>query len=468
MILPILFLSFLVRIIGLNQSFWLDEAVQAWASSNFSISNLLKVYMPGDFNPPGYHLLIHFWSRLFGTSEIALRMPSVFFGLISVWLIWKIVIIVADNKTANTTALLLAISPLHIFYSQENRMYMLASFAVLLAVWRFLVLVKDQTWKNSSFFGLSLLVLGFSHFLAMFVLPIFFFFGIKKIKRNRLFFPFALLAISYLFYSPLLLKQLKTGVAWKNDFPVWGQTVGAFSLKSAALLPVKFIIGRIGLGNKIVYGAISLVLVVIYWGLVFLSLIKKSKAHFRERKSHIVFISTLLFFPPFLGFLIGFWIPVFSYFRFLFVLPFFYLLISVSLANNQKLIKPFLPVLLLVNLVCSGIYLLNPAFHRENWKEMVEWVQTENKNNSPVIILGQIMKPFEYYDQGATELVIVDNPSSANLNLLDTDQVFLISYSLPIFDPEDKIRTELKNLGYQIKQGESFRKVGIERYQLNN
>ena len=468
MIALILLIALVLRLIALNQSFWLDEAVQVWASSSFSLADFFKLYLPGDFNPPLYHLLLHFWIKLFGTSEVSVRLLPVLLSIISIWLIWKIGLIIAGKKTALVSALLSATSPLFIYYSQENRMYLLSAFSVLFACWRFLALIKNQTWKNSFSFALSLILVGFSHFLAVLVLPVFFFLGLKGIKKGKLFLPFFIFAAAYLIYLPTFLRELETGVALKNSFPIWGKTVGSFGLKSVTLLPVKFIIGRINIANKLVYGFVSLFLVFLYWGAAVLSIVETFKLSRKKQDQNLILIGWLLFFPPLIGFLISFWMPVFSYFRFLFVLPFFYLLIAVYLSNRINLLKTLFPFFVLINLICSTTYLFNRNFHRENWRGAVNWIHAENKESSPVIILGQTSKPFEYYDHKKSDLVIVDNPSSANLDLSvsDSSQVFLVSYSLPIFDPKDRIRGELKDLGYQLEKEKSFRQVNLEIWAL--
>src|SRR3989338_10999322 len=79
-----------LRLISLNQSLWLDEAIEWWAVRSFGLRELLTGYMVGDFNPPGHHVLMWFWVRVFGESEIALRLPSVVFGVGIVWWVYKI------------------------------------------------------------------------------------------------------------------------------------------------------------------------------------------------------------------------------------------------------------------------------------------------------------------------------------------------------------------------------------------
>jgi len=44
-------------------------------------------------------------------------------------------------------------------------------------------------------------------------------------------------------------------------------------------------------------------------------------------------------------------------------------------------------------------------------------------------------------------------------------RINLISYGLPIFDPQNKIRSKLKNLGFKLVWGDSFNSVGIEEWE---
>ncbi len=472
MLLIIIITSLILRLISLNQSFWLDEAVQVW-TTRFSISDLILNYMPGDFNPPLYHFLTHYWARL-GTGEEIVRILPLTFGVLSVFLIYKISEII-DKKNKPfiyLSSFLIATSPLHIYYSQENRMYILACAATLLTTFFHLSFWKKPTLKKAILYSLSITTMGFSHFLTLFTIPVFFIFDLinsKKEKKMRTtsiwLLPYILLLISYLIYSPLFIKQLQTGMEWTKQFPAWGKTVGNFSLKAAALLPVKFIIGRISIDNKLLYGAVSIVLTVLYWGLTSLAIIKNTA---RKKKNIIYLISLLLFVPPLAGFLISFAIPVFSYFRFLFCLPFFYLLISWQVSKSKKFFKPIAVALIIINLACSGMYLANSQFHREDWRGMVSWLQQRNSQyNGPVLISSQISKPFDHYNKNNMSTIYINNFSDIEkIKPILKQTIYLVSYGLPIFDPEDKIRTELKNNNFKMTKGESFRKVGVEEWRI--
>jgi len=53
-------LAFFLRLVRVNDSFWLDEAAQALESLRPLKEQLQIAY---DFQPPLYHLLVHFISR---------------------------------------------------------------------------------------------------------------------------------------------------------------------------------------------------------------------------------------------------------------------------------------------------------------------------------------------------------------------------------------------------------------------
>jgi len=465
--LSIIILAFVLRLISLNQSFWLDEAVQIWASS-IPLEEFFSKYAPGDFNPPLYYLLMNPWLKFFGSLETTARMLSVILGMGCVWLIWRVGKEIEKGKNSHfgiIAALLLATSPLHIYYSQEARMYVLACFGFLLSIWRFLEFWKEMTLRNGLWLAIPFLLMGFSHHLTLLSLPIFLGWGVWRLKKRSarkseyVFFliPFLLFFLGYLFYLPLFVRQLRLGSAIKTQFPGWGKIIGGASLKAAILLPIKFVIGRISIDNKLVYGLTAAVLVLVYWGTAIIGVINAF-----QLKTKIFLLGLLLFVPPGLGFLISFWLPIFSYFRFFFILPLFYLLIAIGLEKQKKFL---VGILIIINLVCSGVYLLNSKFHRENWRGMAEWLHQKNKNyGAPVLVLDQVAKPFEYYDKGMSSIIYLSEASTTSLGKVDEPIIYLISYGLPIFDPEDKIRSRLRELSYEVKKGESFRKVGIEKW----
>ena len=90
MIILILLLGLGLRVINLNQSLWLDEAIEILGVGENSFVTLLTTYSIGDFHPPLYHYILKVWDSIFGHSEIASRLPSAMFGVATVFFVYKI------------------------------------------------------------------------------------------------------------------------------------------------------------------------------------------------------------------------------------------------------------------------------------------------------------------------------------------------------------------------------------------
>ena len=139
MLYLIIFVSLFLRLINLNQSLWLDEAINLNNVRALGFGDLVLKYSLSDFHPPLYHVILKANTLLIGSSELAARLPSVILGVLSVYITYLIGKKLYDKKTALIGAVLLATAPLHIYYSQEARMYMLAAFWATLSVYFFAI-----------------------------------------------------------------------------------------------------------------------------------------------------------------------------------------------------------------------------------------------------------------------------------------------------------------------------------------
>ncbi len=104
------------------QSLWADEmsslvtAVKPVPQLLYDISN--------EIHPPLYHLTLKVWIALFGTSEAGIRSLSAVFGLALVLLTYLLGVRLLGRKAGLLAALLSAVAPFQVYYSQETRMYM--------------------------------------------------------------------------------------------------------------------------------------------------------------------------------------------------------------------------------------------------------------------------------------------------------------------------------------------------------
>jgi mannosyltransferase len=116
----------------------------------------------GDVHPPLYYLIEWVNIRLLGSSEFAMRLPSAIFGLIAVWLIYRLTLAIGfERRVALLAGLFIAVLPAMIYYSQEARMYTLLLCCVLGAAWA----AMENRWL---YFGLCCLGAAYAQNLGVF------------------------------------------------------------------------------------------------------------------------------------------------------------------------------------------------------------------------------------------------------------------------------------------------------------
>ena len=79
--------------------------------------------MLSDVHPPLYYLLLRYWSAVVGQSDVAARLPSAIFGILTVAAAAFVKPLPAPGRLAFMA--LLAVSPGAIEYAQEARSYSL-------------------------------------------------------------------------------------------------------------------------------------------------------------------------------------------------------------------------------------------------------------------------------------------------------------------------------------------------------
>lgn len=429
----IVFLSFIFRIISLNQSLWLDEATSALVAK-MSFSDIFTKFLPGDFHPPLYYLILKFWTSVFGFSEISLRIPSVIFGIGTVYLTYLIAKKIYNNKTALVSAALIATSGLSIYYSQEARMYSLAAFLIAFLFYAYL----ENKWL---IFSILLAMVGMTDYVSLFVLPVFLIASRKDWKKLLLaFIPFVL---TFVFWLPTFVKQLAGGFSQTGSN--WWSILGVLSMKNILLIPIKFGVGRISFDNQYLYATIALFVLSLFGYLLI------SAGLAIKNKSGVVWLWLIV--PVCVGILLSFKIPTLSYFRFLFILPAFYILISSGLEKIEKYRNLFLILAICINIFSSGIYLFNPKFHREDWRSAAATI-ADNK----VIFPSDSQKEALIYYGKANNIVLSNN-------FLGKDgTVWLSRYVWEIFDPSDSTKKKLESLGYNKAQEVNFNGVVLWKY----
>ena len=457
MIYLVVLLGLGLRLISLNQSFWLDEATSA-AAAGMGVKQILSAFSLGDFHPPLYYLIIHFWGYLFGFSEVAIRMLSVLAGAGTLYVLYLIGKEVRDKKLGTIAALLLGTSGLHIYYSQEARMYSLAALFVSLTFLFFVKTLKRGRVGEWLMFSFFLALSAFTDYLPILVIPGLWLFALSQ-KLNaswwkKFFTSHIILVGAGLLWLPYFLKQLSAGLNVESHSPSWWQILGQTNFKQLILIPTKFIFGKINMELNLAQIMIVGVAFLVFGLLLFNSL--------KNRKVKPVWFWLIV--PPVLASIISLRIPTLSYFRFLFILPAFYLLVGTGLLSLPKARgKALMIAMVAFNLVTSSYYLFNYKNQREDWRALTGLIKNESLGKSSVVIFvaDSQQEAYRYYDKDAKIATHREIKGSEEI-------LWLMRYVQEIFDPEDRARLKVEELGYKKAQEYNFNGVVVWKYENEN
>jgi uncharacterized membrane protein len=124
------------------KSLWIDESFSIWTATQ-PLGALWRFTVQLDQHPPLYYTLLHFWLAL-GDGEATVRGFSALWGALMLPVIYLIGERVGGRALGLLATLILAISPLHIWFAQQARMYTMLTFFAGVAILCMLHLL-DQT-----------------------------------------------------------------------------------------------------------------------------------------------------------------------------------------------------------------------------------------------------------------------------------------------------------------------------------
>ena len=431
-------LAFLIRLIALNQSFWLDEAISANIIKNYSLINIVTQFSPSDFHPPLFYLLLKAWSYIFGRTPVGLRLFSVTASLLTGLYLYKTAKLLFKQKIALLATIFLLFNPLFIYYSQELRMYALVTLFLSASTFYFFKIQKSTTSKSIFLFNLFILLSFLTFYGSIFYIASFFLLLLIQRKYKLIIKLLPGILLSILLISPLLYRQLFLSKTILKDVTNWSLVLGKSNLKNLLLIPIKFSFGRLTFYPKKLY-----YLVAGLWTLfIFYRLIST------KTSNHLKFIFV---FPLIFAFLISFQLPMLQYFRYLYLLPIFCLLLSISIVKTKLL--PYLTSLIFILL--SLVYLLSPSQHREDWQSL----STSLPPNSDVYMISSFADPLNFY---RSDLNILDIRTDLPTNP-STNKLIVIPYGFEIFALDHKAL--LESLDFTNTQTTSFRGIDLEAWQ---
>lgn len=232
-----------------------SEAYSAWAASK-GVGAIVRTPVLHD---PGkqvfYYLVLHYYSLIFGLSEISLRSLSVIFSMTTLALVYAIGLEMFDDNTALAASAMWAFNPLAVAFAHTARMYsMLIALALaeLLTLWR----VRNRPSAGSAVLcGVVGAALIYTHLGGILFIGV----GVAMLIRDYLdgnrnqmaWLAIAITLVLFVPYAPIARAQSETLIAghWLDwigtgyEYPLAIKVVIAIGAAAVALW---FVVGRIG------------------------------------------------------------------------------------------------------------------------------------------------------------------------------------------------------------------------------
>lgn len=136
-IIFIVLLAFYLRLdaLGDGELRW-DEAYSVW-STNMDLRTITE-RTAADVHPPLHYWFFYLWVRLTGISGFAIRAQAAFSSLMALAVVYSLTLRLSQCRRAATLALfMMALSPFHIEWSQDARMYAFVTLFAALALYAY-------------------------------------------------------------------------------------------------------------------------------------------------------------------------------------------------------------------------------------------------------------------------------------------------------------------------------------------
>ena len=505
LLIVIILLALVLRLYRLdNQSLWYDEGFSVYLAG-MDIDQI-TARTAADIQPPLYYYLLHGWIQLFGDTEWALRALSVLFGVLTVPLIYAVAQLLFRSRLAGLlAALLVAISPLHVWYGQEVRMYTMLTFLCLLSSYFLLLAVRAKggwavpvLWAAYTAAGVAAL---YTHYFALFVIAF------------QAVYVLVVLAIQRFRPLHLLLGSLASGVAALVLYLPWMPYLftryGADASYWPGKLKIHEVLVDIALsftGGESVSESVGIALA-LGSGLVFLvclvALVSDAARAAQPVQGMfgflpvsylpLLFLLLYLLLPPALILAVSYNSPKFNARYVMISHPALLLMLAGGLAalwqrrsgylgNVLRGALSALALLLLLSVSAYANYntYADPTFSRADFRSAARYVRQHLGPGETIILTSGHMFPvWDYYAPGLERHLLPDSPTlDTNLTLdysiaQDLNQwlagkegVWVVLWQDEVVDPTGYLTTMLAEVGDEQVIDQSFPEVELRHYRL--
>lgn len=182
-----------------------------------SYSELIQYGVVPDGHPAGIQVFLYYWTKLFGFSEIAIKLPFTIMGVFAVYLSYLIAKKWFNTTTALIVSAYIASLQYTVMYSQIARPYMSGLFFTLLMVYSLTQLIKNSQRKQNLYYILFVLaasLCSYNHYFSALFAAIVYFSGfifLSKKQYPKYLFSAIIIGILFIPHIQITLKHLSYG-----------------------------------------------------------------------------------------------------------------------------------------------------------------------------------------------------------------------------------------------------------------
>lgn len=198
--------------------------------------------------------ILHFWTKIFGTSVMSVRFPSMLFGCLTAVMIFFLGWRIRSMSMGLIAALIFSFAKWPIYFSHEVRVYALFALLTVSSLYFLLALrANPRSIKHWIAYTLATVLLAYSHYFGFVVIgwEILWLLMVKHPEprsfRIRILVAFGLLALAYLPHALTMIQRV--AVASSDHFvPLAGYKDGYHTISKFMNQPLTTVVGLVLLG----------------------------------------------------------------------------------------------------------------------------------------------------------------------------------------------------------------------------
>ncbi|NDV27701.1 glycosyltransferase family 39 protein [Desulfovibrio sp. JC010] len=405
----ILLLATVLRVYGIaDESLWIDEG-QTVAYATKSFAGIIE-YCARDVHPPLYLFIMRIWTDLFGISETALRMISAIFGVLAVYLTYKVGLRLMNRNGALLGSLFLAVSYMGINFSQEARSYTMLLCAILMSCHGLLKFIERQDKVNIAYYASAVALMLYTHTFTVFIILFHQIYYIvdwagRRGERFKRFVNWVAVNVGALvLFGPWMYFLLKQVLA-----KLGGEGPGSWVMVPDHITAYRTFIQLAG-------GVLPLAVTVLaVLGFVIVKLIPALRERFSapleipQGPRSVLFLSLWFLCAVVTPFAVSLvFSPIYVERYAIQFLPGFCMFLGMVMSGFSPLFLRSAAVGLFLTATAHGLWLYYTTYDKEQWREVAGFIAEEIKPGEAVVLSAPwIYEPFTYYfgDDGDPRII---------------------------------------------------------------